>query len=119
MNKGKPSETLVVIMLALIVVFWLTKNPTLLIISFAVGLTGLLIPQAMQGLHWLWMKLSLVLSFISGRILLTVIFVVVLVPLSFLSKIFGKRIIHFKRSGLTYFKERNHIFIKEDLENLW
>lgn len=119
MHKAKPSETLVVIMLALIVIYWFTRAPALLAISFGVGLTGLLIPSASQGLHWLWMKLSLVLSFISSRILLTLIFVIVLIPLSFLSRIFGKRVIDVKRASLTYFRQRNHTFMKEDLENLW
>ncbi len=106
-------------MLSLIIGYWLTKYSYLLIIALIIGSTSLLIPKLMESIHWLWMKISLTIGFAWSRILLTVIFVIVLIPLSFLSGIFSKRTIQIKPSKLTYFKVRNHIYTKDDLENVW
>ena len=119
MKKATQLETLLVIVLALIIFYLTTKNKYLLIVAISIGVFGLLFPSIAKAVNWIWEKLSHILGFISGKILLTLVFIIVLIPLSFVARLFNKTNLRLKPGGTTYFKIRNHIFTKEDLENLW
>jgi hypothetical protein len=117
--KDKALETLLVIILALVVIYWLTGLRFFLLILFIAGVAGLSSSLILHIIHRLWMKLAEVMGLTTGKIMLTLVFVLVLIPLSFLSRIFGKPSIQLKRKEGSYYKERNHSYKKEDLENVW
>ena len=87
----------------------------------ALVLAGVLVEPFARGLHWGWMKLAEGLGFISSRILLTVVYVLVVLPVAFFAKRSGKLSIKLGKGGrgASGFKDRNHVFVKEDLENPW
>jgi hypothetical protein len=119
MKNDKPLQTLLVIVVSLVVLYEFTKNKYLLWVAIAVGVAGLLSATAAKAIHWFWMKLADVLGAVTGKLLLTIVFVVILIPLSLLSKWFGKPSIRLKPGATTYFKERNHTYTSKDLENPW
>jgi hypothetical protein len=119
MNTNKQMETVLVIVLGLTVAYWLKRANGLLLAAILIGLAGLFVPMAAQGIHWAWMGLSRLLGAVSGRILLTLVYVLVLVPLSFLARRMGKISMRTKPGGSTYFIARNHTYTKEDIQHPW
>jgi len=122
MNKPgryKELETILVLVLASVALYWHYKNPLFLLIALITGLTGLFVPAAGSVIHWLWMKLAEGLGFVMNKIILTVIFVFIVIPLGWLSGKTGRSSVKLKAGGATYFRERNHVFTKEDMENPW
>ena len=80
---------------------------------------GLLLPALAQQIHVLWMKLGEAMGAVTGKIVLTIIFFMVVVPLSFISKLFGRKTITMQSGEKSYFKNRNFTYNKDSMENVW
>jgi hypothetical protein len=119
MNRSKHLETILVLVLALLVFYFVFDKEVLLKVAIALGAVGLFIPFLAEKIHWLWMKLAHVLGYVMSRVLLTIIFFVFVVPLAFLSRLAGKNTVQLKRKNSSYFTHRNFKYTKESLENVW
>lgn len=51
---------------------------------------GFVLPQVLLPLHKIWMTLAVILGFIMSRVILTILFYIIITPLSLLAKLFGK-----------------------------
>ena len=62
----------------------------------------------MKPIHFVWMKLALALGWISTRVVLGVFFYVILTPVGFVMRLFGKDLLnqHLDRSAPTYWIKR-------------
>ena len=65
------------------------------------------------------MKLSVIMGSVSAVIILTVIFFGIIIPLSFIARLTGKKFIILERNKSSYFKQRNFLYDKESIENVW
>ena len=83
------------------------------------GLLSVFIPKFAEGLNWLWIKLALGMGWINSRILLSVLYYLILVPIAFLAKIFKGTSMKLKGKGETMYLTRNHIYKSEDMKNMW
>jgi hypothetical protein len=119
MNRSKPLETILVLVLALLVCYFIFDGRIWIKIAVALGAIGVFIPFLAEKIHWLWMKLAHVLGYVMSRVLLTLIFFLFLVPLAFFSKLAGKNSVQLKRKTSSYFTDRNFTYTKESLENVW
>ena len=119
MERNKTYQTILVLILALGVWYWFSKNQYLLIAAGVLAVIGLLIPALADMIHWAWMKLAEGLGYVMSRVVLTIIFFVILVPLSFISRLFRKNTMQLKKGGDSYYKQRNFTYTKESMENLW
>jgi hypothetical protein len=119
MKRDKGLETILVLVLAFTILYWRFQETYWLIIAVLLGIIGLFAPGIAVKIHWFWMKLGHILGYFVSKILLTVIFFVVLFPLGVLSKLAGKNALKLKAGAKSYFTERNHLYKKEDLENMW
>lgn len=119
MNRLKHLETILVLVLALLVCYFIFDHTVWVKVAVALGAIGIFLPFLAEKIHWLWMKLAHVLGYVMSRVLLTIIFFVILVPLAFFSRLAGKNSVQLKKGQSTYFKERNFLFTKESLENVW
>ena len=119
MDRSKQWETLVVILSGLIVLYWFKRHDGLLIAAAGIGIVSLLVPAVAGAIHRGWMGLSLVLGEISGKVLLTIVYLFILVPLSLFARRTGKLGLRMKPGGDSYFKSRNHTYRKEDLIEPW
>jgi len=74
-------------------------------------LFGILLPQLLKPINKVWMELAIVLGFIMTRVILTTLFYLVITPIGFLAKIFGKKFMNLKydRSAKTYWEKRTSI----------
>ena len=87
-----------------------------IVIGAALLLLAIIYPKVLKPLNKIWMGLAIVLGFIMSRIILTVLFYLVLTPISLLAKMFGKKFMSLKydESAETYWekrtiKEKNHL----------
>lgn len=113
-------ETILVLVLACGVFFWLTKNNYLLLAAAVIGAVGLFIPSAAKGIHWAWMKLAQGMGYVMSKVILSIVFFVFMLPIAAISRLFTKnKNVQMKAGAATYFKERNFTYDKESLENVW
>ena len=125
MDRQKHLETILILVLALGVFYWFSheKRPQvakyLLLAALIIGLIGVFIPYLADKIHWAWMKLSHVMGWVMSKVILSVVFFVFLLPISLLVKAFGKGNMKLKTSGTSYYKDRNFVYTKESLENVW
>ncbi len=97
------------------IMFWFTKKPIMLYSGVLVFLSCTLVDDFCFAFNWLWMKIAWLLNKINTSILLTIIFFFVISPYSLIKRLFTKKTNETKTS----FKERNHTYVANDLENLW
>jgi hypothetical protein len=120
MNREKHLETILVLVFALGIFYWLRPVPAILVVAGVVAFIGIFIPFLAEKIHWAWMKLAMMMGFVMSKVLLTLVYVLFVLPLSFLSKSFRKKeTMRLKRGASTYFTDRNFTYNKESLENVW
>ena len=75
-----------------LVLYFLEKPANLYFISIGAFLAaaGLSVPEILLPLQKLWMALAVILGFIMTRVILSILFFVVVTPIGFAAKIFGK-----------------------------
>lgn len=119
-SRAKVLETILVLVLACGVFFWLSKNNYLLLAAAIFGAIGLFIPALAKGIHWAWMKLAQGMGYVMSKVILSIVFFVFMLPIAALSRLFTKnKNVQMKAGAATYFKERNFTYDKESLENVW
>lgn len=117
MERTKHLETIVVLVLALIIMHMAWLKPWMLWAAIALGAIGVFMPWVAGKIHWAWMKLAHAMGYVMSKVMLTLVYSLVVVPMGFFAK---KKITMRLKSGTTsYFKERNYTYKKEDLENVW
>jgi hypothetical protein len=118
-SRVKVLETMLVLALALGIVYWFTQQPIWLLVAMILAVIGLFIPWLAEKIHVVWMKMAQGMGFVMNKVILTVIYVIVLMPLSLLYKIFSKKKNRIRANNTSYYKDRNFTYTKESLENLW
>jgi hypothetical protein len=119
MDKSKQMESVIVLVLGLIVLYLVKRREVFLVAAIGLGILSLLVPAMARAVHWGWSGLSFLLGEISGRLVLTVVYFVVLMPLALMARMTRRPAIRRRAGGNTYFKERNHRYNKEDLIHPW
>ncbi len=75
LNKRiKSLETIIVLTLASILIFWIFKVQAFLYVGIGILIIGIISKSLAYGIHYLWMKFSDLLSYISSRIILSFVF---------------------------------------------
>jgi len=77
--------------------------------------SGIAVPIILKQLNKIWMGLAIVLGFFMSRIILTILFYIVLTPISLIAKLVSKQFMTLKydRSAKTYWEKRNIIQKKQ------
>ena len=110
------------IIIAVLVIWFQYPGPIhylgyiLLIFSLFLFVGGIFFPQALKSLFKVWMGFAFFLGWIVSRFLLTIIFIVVMTPISILAKLFGKQFINrtFKGNEKSYWVKKENAKIKYD-----
>ena len=78
-------------------------------------ISGMAIPQLLKPFNKIWMGLAIVLGFFMSRLILTVLFYLVLTPISLIARIVGKKfmILKYDKSVQTYWEKRTIIHKKQ------
>lgn len=78
-------------------------------------LSGLVIPQILKPLNKIWMGLAIILGFFMSRVILTLLFYLVLTPISIIAKLVRKKfmILKYDKSVNSYWEKRTIIQKKQ------
>lgn len=107
------------LVLALGVIYWFTDNYRFLVTAGILVIIGLLFSSLTNKIHWLWMKIGEGMGFVTGKIVLTIIFYIFLVPLSFLARLRKRKPIKLNPDSNSFYTERNFTYTGESMKNLW
>jgi hypothetical protein len=115
----KTLETILVLILALLIGYYFNRHTYWLVAAAALAGIALLIPALAQMIHTGWMKLGETMGLITSKIILTLIFFLVLVPLSWLAARFRKPVLKMKPGAGSFFKSRNFTYTAKSMEDMW
>ena len=120
MLRIKQLETHLVLVLALGIVYYFTSQRVYLFAAGMIGLIGLFIPWLAAHIHHLWMKLAHLLGFVMSKVLLTLVFFIVVLPMSIFSRLFGNKTgIRLRPRESSYYVVRDFTYTKESIEQVW
>lgn len=117
MKNNKWRDTIIVLVTAFILLFIFLKHVLFLYVALGLCFVALFVPSLGILIHRLWFLLAEFLGAIFGKILLTLVYIIFVLPLAV---IFRKKLsLNLKLRNDTYFKNRDHKFNKKDMENPW
>ncbi len=119
MNREKTLEAILVIAIGFLIVFLIKHIQLFLYLSISVGLIGILVKPLAVFIAKLWYKLGDWLGWFVSKIVLGIIFYLVVLPVSTFYKFFNKDTLRIKRSNKSFWYEKNHKYISNDLKNSW
>lgn len=119
MKQEKELETMLIITLGFLFLFFIFEIPVFLFIAFGVSLLGSTSRSATQIITKGWLKIAEILGWINSKVILIIIFYLFLCPLSFLMRLSKRNTLKMKKEKTTYYTERGHIYKPEDLKNTW
>jgi hypothetical protein len=120
MKKVKTYETILVITTGFVILYLLTKAITFIIVALTISVLSIMSFYIADKINWLWMKLSEGMGYISSKLILSIVFYLLLLPISLIYKIFNKDTLNVrKRNRLSIYVERNHKYNPEEMENVW
>lgn len=115
------SKTVLIITVGFLVLYFFSKQDVLQYIAIGVGLLGSVSDYLADKIDWLWTKLGWLLSLIVPNIIMTIVFYLILTPMAFLSRLFGKSDpMDLKNTQSSLFKDKEKTsFSKESFEKPW
>lgn len=123
MQKNRsPYETVAAFVTLSIVLYLIFPQKYWLFTGLGLGLLTLLFRPTAHWLDYLWLQISKVLNFVVTKVLLSVVFFVILVPIALLYRLSGKDSLQKKKLdgvGNSYFLTRNQGFSPKDFEKTW
>lgn len=119
LSEKQKIEALLVIVLGFGILYLIFDRLWLLQVGLGIGVLSLMFPFVKEGVLWLWFKIAEVLGWVNTRILLSLVFFVILLPVARLSRLFTNDKLQLKSSESSVYKTRNHQYTKEDIENIW
>ncbi len=122
MSESDKSKAQLVIVTGLVVFYFIfgSKYPYLLMAAAAIGVLSIAIPAVGDLIVKGWYKLAEILGAINGKILLSLVFFLILLPVALLAKIGKKNPLALKReSKKSVFADRNHKYTAKDMEQVW
>lgn len=119
MKSNSIHEVPLSIVLFMLIIAYFTSNLLFVKIAFAVGLLSLLSSYFATALTKVWGKIIGVVGFINAHVLLSIIFFVILLPISLIYRLFNKDTLNLDAGKSSYYSERNHTYSAGDLKNPW
>lgn len=118
-NKSKSLETLLVLVGALIVVFWISTKKIYLLVALIFILIGVISPFLSAKISWVWLKFAELIGSVMSKIILSVVYIFFLVPIALVYRLTQKNPLFLKRKEGSYYIDRNKQYSPKDIENIW
>lgn len=120
-SRQKVLETMLALAGVAVLIKILTKaeGNLLLWVSLALIFTGLLSPKWSAGIAFVWEKFSAVVGGVVSRVILGLVWLLVLVPIAFVSRPFRQRKMINPPQADSFFIDRNKTFNPDDLKHPW
>jgi hypothetical protein len=119
-DKAKSLETLLVLVGAFIIAFWVTQKKIFLLLALVLIVIGITSSFITGKISWLWLKFSELIGSVMSKILLSVIYFIFLVPIALLYQLSKNDHLSLKRKKEgSYYIDRDHTYSEKDMENIW
>jgi hypothetical protein len=116
-KSRSPFETILVLVGACIVLYLIFSIVWILWTALGLIVLSVLFPSMAKIIDKAWFGLAEAIGFVTGRILFSSVYIILLLPLALL---FKKRLsINLTRKDGSLFTERNHLYTAKDMENIW
>lgn len=125
MSKGKIYEALLVLSTALLVIYLLgvrkngEANLWFIYSACGLGISGIFIRPLGRFIALGWYKLADLLNFVMSKVIMSVVYIVILVPIATIYKLVKKDKLLLKRSTNSKWVNRNFQYSDKDLTNIW
>jgi len=114
------SKTILTIIVGFLVIYALNQWQWTLWTAISIGGVSILSSYLAEKIEWLWLQLGYVLGLIVPKIILSLIFFLVLLPVALLSKVFGKKnALQLKDTQDSLFKTVDKTFDPKSFEKPW
>ena len=115
----KPYQIILVLVLGVVAFGFFLKQDWLLYTGLGIGLAASLSAWAAKWIALGWMELGKALGWVNGKILLSVVFFIFLVPIALIYKLTRKNPLNLKDQADSLFKSRDHQYVAKDLKDSW
>jgi hypothetical protein len=118
-SKKQASDTGMAMMLILLLIGLISGNNLYYKISIPVLIINMTIPMFFYPFAIVWFGFSQLLGTIVSKIILTVVYVIMVIPLGLVRRAFGKdslQLSEFKKDTGSVLRTRNVVFTSEDIE---
>ncbi len=120
MDRSKNLETCLVIVIGLLIFYYFKEWKVLLLISVLVGLTGIFSKKLSGYINWFWYKLAELMGKVVSKIILTLFYFIILVPIAALFKITNRDILNSRKATRkSMWVNRDHTYTANDLSKSW
>lgn len=119
MKSDTSNSTMLIISMGFLLFFILFHWEWAIIISFIVGVIGIFSSYLSRKIEWVWMKFAKILELIIPNVLLSIVFYLLLFPLSILSKLISKDPLMLSSEYSTYFIDIKKGIDKTSFKKLW
>jgi len=119
LKTDSSKSTIIVISTGFLILYLIFSWHWAIIVSLVVGVIGIASPFLSKKIEWLWMKLSKLLGYIVPNILLSLVFYLLLFPISLLYKLFVNDPLMLSNKYKTYFIDINKKMDKKSFEKIW
>jgi hypothetical protein len=119
MTSRKQIESLAAILLALLLIGRWQRSWTYVAVAGGLLLLCLVWPGCARWVSVAWMKFGKAMGAVTGRVLLTVVYLLIVIPMGFVARWRGKLHIRLKPRGQTNFEQRDHLYSEADFSNPW
>lgn len=118
-SKKQASDTGMAIVLVLLLVGFFSHNITYFKIAIPVLVINMVFPMVYYPFAIIWLGFSHLLGTVMSKIILTIIYFAMVVPVGMFRRLLGKdplQLSGFKKSNSSVMKTRNHSFSSKDIE---
>lgn len=121
MEKQKTYQTINILILALLIIYFLRRNEIFLYLAIILSLNNLIYFQLNELITKAWLKFAEKFGAINSKIILTIIFYALVVPMGYLYRIFNSRKIMYIRKDIqnTYFVDVKESYTKTYFLKQW
>ncbi len=119
MNKDQCKDTGMAMVLILLLIGYFTKTIAYYHTATIALLVTMTIPRLFYPIAIFWFGLSNVMGAVMSKVILSLVFILVVVPIGIFRKVIGKDAMmlkSWKKGTASVMKVRNHTFTAEDLE---
>jgi hypothetical protein len=118
-SKDQAKDTGMAMVLICLIVGFFSKNPVWVKIAIPVLVVDMVVPKLYTPVAVVWLGLSHLLGTVVSRILLSIIFFVLVMPVGLLRRILGKdslQLRKFRKGTGSVMKVRDHVYTPADIE---
>jgi len=119
-SKKQASDTGMAAVLILLLIGLFTKNNLYYKIAIPVLVVNMIFPMFYYLFAIIWLGFSQLLGTIVSKIILTIIYIIMVIPVGLFRRILGKdslQLSGFKKSNSSVMQTRDYNFLPEDIEN--